>query len=204
MNPADIKLPNVGPYALSEHACNTEFLRHEKWLLEMRQELLVLPVRRSQATTDVQIELLQTIHHELDRLQLHKQQEWIRQQQLEKVCEKRGELKEWLSRLLARPGLEDLMDTAARNVMEFAGGVMRDLWDAPVFREFLKDGRPFVLGPPGEGRYVFALYIDSFNPFQSKEAKQNVSVTGIYVVCLNLPPHLRYLPQNSLLVGIIP
>ena len=68
----------------------------------------------------------------------------------------------------------------------------------------MKDGEPFVFGPPGEGRYVFALYVDGFNPYQSKEAKQVATVTGIYLVCLNLPPHLRYLPENTLLVGIIP
>ncbi|RPD67245.1 hypothetical protein L226DRAFT_452550 [Lentinus tigrinus ALCF2SS1-7] len=93
------------------------------------------------------------------------------------------ELKEWLARFLARPGMEDVMDSAAGGVTGFPKRVMRDLWDAPVFRELLKDGHPFVLGPPGEGRYVFALYIDSFNPFQNKEAKQN---------------------ENSLLIGIIP
>ena len=48
------------------------------------------------------------------------------------------------------------------------------------------------------------MSIDSFNPYQSKQAKQVVSVTGIYLVCLNLPPHLRYLPENLCLVGIIP
>nr|VWO99119.1 Zn(2)-C6 fungal-type domain-containing protein [Ganoderma boninense] len=114
------------------------------------------------------------------------------------------ELKAWLGRLLSRDGLEEMMDAAATRLMEPPKAVMEDIWDAPVLRELLKDGRPFVLGPPEEGRYIFGLYVDSFNPYQSKEAKQTVSVTGIYLVCLNLPPHLRYLPENTLLVGVIP
>ncbi|PIL34333.1 hypothetical protein GSI_03108 [Ganoderma sinense ZZ0214-1] len=114
------------------------------------------------------------------------------------------ELKAWLGRLLSREGLEETMDAAAARLQDPPKSVMTDIWDAPVLRELLKDGKPFVHGPPEEGRYIFALYIDSFNPYQSKEAKQTVSVTGIYLVCLNLPPHLRYLPENTLLVGVIP
>lgn len=114
------------------------------------------------------------------------------------------EMTDWVARLLSRAGMEDTMDTTAEKALGASKHVMSDLWDAPVFREILLDGKPFVNGPPGEGRYVFALSIDSFNPFQSKEAKQNVSVTGIYMVCLNLPPHLRYLPENVYLVGVIP
>ncbi|PIL32244.1 hypothetical protein GSI_05489 [Ganoderma sinense ZZ0214-1] len=114
------------------------------------------------------------------------------------------ELKGWLARLLSRSGMEDIMDTMTDRAEGNPKVVMRDIWDAPVFRNLKKDGAPFVRGPPDEARYVFGLSIDSFNPFQSKEAKQNVSVTGIYLVCYNLPPHLRYLPENIYLVGVIP
>ncbi|OBZ77594.1 hypothetical protein A0H81_02219 [Grifola frondosa] len=37
-----------------------------------------------------------------------------------------------------------------------------------------------------------------------KEAKQKVTSTAMYMVCLNLPPHLRYLPENVYLAGVIP
>ena len=83
--------------------------------------------------------------------------------------------------------------------------VHADVWDAPVFHQFKGvSGEPFISGPEGEGRYLFSLSVDGFNPFQAKEAKQNVMVTGIYMVCLNLPMHLRYLPENTYLVGVIP
>ncbi|RDB25398.1 hypothetical protein Hypma_008131 [Hypsizygus marmoreus] len=37
-----------------------------------------------------------------------------------------------------------------------------------------------------------------------KIAKQSASSTGIWLVLLNLPPHLRYLPENMFLAGVIP
>jgi len=36
------------------------------------------------------------------------------------------------------------------------------------------------------------------------EAKQTASSTAIYLVLLNFPPHLRYLPENMYLVGVVP
>ncbi|KAJ2913364.1 hypothetical protein MD484_g7039, partial [Candolleomyces efflorescens] len=39
---------------------------------------------------------------------------------------------------------------------------------------------------------------------RNKTAKQSCSSTGIWMVLLNLPWHLRYLPQNIYLAGVIP
>ncbi len=114
------------------------------------------------------------------------------------------ELKGWLARLLCRHGVEDIMDTANSRAQGDPPFVMKDIWDAPVVRDLKMNGVPFVCGPPDKGRYIFALSVDLFNPFQSKEAGQNVAVTGFHMVCLNLPPHLRYLPENVYLVCIIP
>lgn len=117
----------------------------------------------------------------------------------------RQDMKEWLGRLLSRQGLEDIMDSTLKRAMGPIPSVMSDIWDAPIFRElYLSDGTRFIDPPTGEGRYVFGLAVDGFNPFQNKQAKQKVTVTAIYVYCLNLPPHLRYLPENMYLVGIIP
>lgn len=57
---------------------------------------------------------------------------------------------------------------------------------------------------PSDGRYVWSLCMDGFNPFHGKEAGKTVSVGAIYMICLNLPPHLRYRLENVFLVGIIP
>jgi hypothetical protein len=82
---------------------------------------------------------------------------------------------------------------------------MEDIWHASTFCQFPgPDGKPFLSPSNWEGRYVFSLGVDSFNLFQNKAAKQNVIVMGMYMVCLNLPPDLHYLPENMHLVGIIP
>jgi hypothetical protein len=107
-----------------------------------------------------------------------------------------------MARFLSRPGVEDLIDSAAR---PHEGDDMEDIWHASTFSQFLgPGGKPFLSPSVREGRYVFSLGVDGFNPFQNKVAKQNVTVTGMYMVCLNLPPDLRYLPENMFLVGIIP
>jgi hypothetical protein len=112
-------------------------------------------------------------------------------------------LKEWMGRLLSQPGIEDTMDNLPH--VRTSNGSMVDIWDAKIFKEFKgHDQKPFSDPSLKEGRYIFGLNVDSFNPFFNREAKQSVAVTGIYLVCFNLPPELRYLPENMYLAGIIP
>ncbi|EIW51369.1 uncharacterized protein TRAVEDRAFT_137509, partial [Trametes versicolor FP-101664 SS1] len=82
---------------------------------------------------------------------------------------------------------------------------MKDIFDGMVLRRFLgPDGLRFLDAPLGELRLVFSLSADGFNPYQMKEAKHSVTSTAMYMVCLSLPPHLRYLPENMYLAGVIP
>ncbi len=82
---------------------------------------------------------------------------------------------------------------------------MEDMWDAGhLCKILLKKGERFLPGPLSEMCLVFSLSMDSFNPYHIKEAKQTVSSTAIWLILLNLPPHLRYCPDNMFLVGIIP
>lgn len=82
---------------------------------------------------------------------------------------------------------------------------MQDIWDGEVLGAFLgPDGKPFWKQSASETRLVFGLAIDGFNPYQSKTAKQKVTSTAIYLICFDLPLHLRYLPENMYLVGVIP
>ena len=82
--------------------------------------------------------------------------------------------------------------------------LMRDIFDGEVLRNFMgPDGKHFSLGN-GEGRYVFSVSVDFFNPLSNKQAGKKVSVGLITLVCLNLPPHLRYKPENIFLAGVIP
>lgn len=82
-----------------------------------------------------------------------------------------------------------------------------DIWDADVLKQFKgPDGRPFFKQDcdEPEGCYAFSLFMDGFNPLQTKEAGKKVSVASMYMVCLNLPPCLRYRVENMFLVGVIP
>ena len=114
---------------------------------------------------------------------------------------------EWLGRLLSRPSAEEEMDqswTNARESYKQDPHLMRDIFDGEVLHNFMgPDGKHFSLGN-GEGRYVFSVSVDFFNPLSNKQAGKKVSVGLITLVCLNLPPHLRYKPKNIFLAGIIP
>lgn len=107
--------------------------------------------------------------------------------------------------MLCRPGLEEAADTYARLSRESA--ISADIWQSPRLRR-MRFG-PTQLSAcddrfPELGRYIFELGIDWFHADEAKPGKKTRSVGAIYVACLNLPPHLRFLPENICLVGIIP
>lgn len=112
------------------------------------------------------------------------------------------DFKHWFARFICRLGMEELLD---RDV--FAGGSpenQRDIWDGSVLRNFKgADGMPFVRREGG-GRYVFMFSWDGLNPLGNREGGKKVSVGAIYMICLNLPAHLRYNRENVYLVGLIP
>jgi hypothetical protein len=115
------------------------------------------------------------------------------------------DMKAWLANMLSRPDIEAHAD---RNVFLNSGDApeeVRDIWDGKVLREFKgPDGKLFVQPSSQDGRYVFSLCMDGFNPFIMKEAGKKVSVGAIYMVLLNLPVEIRYRVENMFLVGIIP
>ncbi|KAJ3529757.1 hypothetical protein NM688_g7809 [Phlebia brevispora] len=115
------------------------------------------------------------------------------------------DMKEWLGRLLCRPGMEKHLD---RDVFDTGGSPdkMRDIWDGEVLRNFKGEDHLIFAGQKkgGEGRYIFALNMDGFNPFTNKQAGKKVSVGAVYMVCLNLPPELRYRVENMFLVCLFP
>jgi Transposase family tnp2 len=112
------------------------------------------------------------------------------------------DLKQWVGRLLSRPWIEEHVFTAFRRPRK---EYMEDMWDAGhLCKILLKKGERFLPGPANETRMAFSFSMDSFNPYHMKEAKQTVSSTAIWLILLNLPPHLRYRPENMFLAGIIP
>ena len=102
------------------------------------------------------------------------------------------DLKFWVGRLVSRKGMEDLLDrypSIAAHPSDDAP--IPDIWRSRILSSLKDaDGQPFLPGAKGEGRLVFSLSVDSFNPFHMKTAKQSASSTGIWLVVLNLSPHL--------------
>ena len=110
----------------------------------------------------------------------------------------------WLARLFSRPELEDYM-TSAWDRRKPQDEPWTDIWDAPALHEIkCLDGRPFSIQPPGSVHLVFSLFIDWFNPYGNKQAGKSHSMGAIYMICLNLPPELRFKLENVYLVGVIP
>jgi hypothetical protein len=96
--------------------------------------------------------------------------------------------------LISRPGMEDILDRAWQGTGK---DEIRDVWDATATRELVGvDGRPFSITVEGEARLAWCLSIDWFNPYHNKAAGKAASVGSMAMTCLNLPPSLRYKPEN--------
>lgn len=116
------------------------------------------------------------------------------------------DFKDWVGSLLSRPGFEAQMDSAwdVTSRPQSPTDNMRDIFDGELLRNFKgPDRKHFRLGGD-EGRYAFSLSADFFNPLTNKQAGKKKSVGIISVVCLNIPPGLRYKPENMFLAGVVP
>lgn len=112
----------------------------------------------------------------------------------------------WIGRLLSRRSIVQSLITAPLPQINPAD-IVYDFWGAKAVRELLdKDGRsPFFPLEPrvGELRLAFGLFVDWFSPFATRSSR-HYSVGAIYLVCMNLPPEIRYKLENICLVGAIP
>jgi hypothetical protein len=108
----------------------------------------------------------------------------------------------WLADLICRPGM--LKHLAQKPTASDVDG-LADVFHGDWLKELrMEDGRLFVDSPVGELHLVFALSIDFFNPLLNKISGKKMSSGSIALICLNLPPHLRHLPENVYVHGIIP
>ena len=112
-------------------------------------------------------------------------------------------LGDWVTKLLNRPGYERYLDEYP--IVRETPGDVDDIWGAKALRDLKgPDGKPFVIKCGTEGRYVFSICFDGLNYDGNKHGGRKASVSAIYLVCLNLPPQLRYKPQNLFLAAVVP
>jgi hypothetical protein len=105
------------------------------------------------------------------------------------------DLKSWLDWFIARPGMDEHFDQSYEN--RPTPTVMRDIWDSPAWKSLGSSTTTY-------GNLTFSYYIDWFNPLTNKIAGKQVSCGAIMMCCLNLPPHLRHLPENTFFAGLTP
>ena len=101
-----------------------------------------------------------------------------------------------LQRLLLRPGFIELCESWRSNVAD--SGWYNDVYDGKMWNDFQHvDGRPFLSLP-----YNFALQmnVDWFQPYDHITHSEGV----IFVSVLNLPRTVRYIQDNTILLGVIP
>jgi hypothetical protein len=121
---------------------------------------------------------------------------------------------DYLAAMLSRPDIERIMDercdmnlaASEESVDDDPCGRMSDVFDGCFLKTFKgpASDEPFVNRPDGEGRYMFALNVDYFNPEGMRNRGPHVSCGIISMACLNLPLDLRYKPENMYIAGIIP
>jgi len=120
-------------------------------------------------------------------------------------CYLHQDLKSWVGCLLSHKGIEDIFKSApSQGPVTDPDAPVNDIWLSQVFQN-LKDsaGQLFLYGTSGDGCLVFSFATDAFHPLGNKTAKQSISSTGIWLVCLNFPEHLHYLQENIFLAGVI-
>ncbi|KAG9123432.1 hypothetical protein FRC07_014949 [Ceratobasidium sp. 392] len=109
----------------------------------------------------------------------------------------------WATELLQRPGAEDLLESGRPN--PHPRTIATDVWDAPYMRDFLKSADPTFMNPPaGDLLLIMMLHFDFFNPCTNKTSRKVRSVGCFFMVCLNLPPDVRYNVSNAYLVSMVP
>lgn len=114
-------------------------------------------------------------------------------------------LKSWIAELLSQRDIEELLLNSWDSVAK-GGALCHDILGSACIQGFLgPDGRTlFSVQSHGAIHLVFSLFVDWFNPHGNKRAGKSHSIGAVYMACENLPPHLRFRPENIYLTGIIP
>ncbi|KIK12253.1 hypothetical protein PISMIDRAFT_50287, partial [Pisolithus microcarpus 441] len=101
---------------------------------------------------------------------------------------------DYVAALLARPGLEEVMDKPCDRLAENLDNqptFLRDVWDSNFLWTFKgPDGVKLFANRGDEGRLVFSLNVDFFNIRGNRQRNATTSCGIISCACLNLPPDI--------------
>jgi hypothetical protein len=120
-------------------------------------------------------------------------------------------LDDFVGSLLSRSDLEGFIDkscddlAASVHAKKPKPSFVSDVFEADFLRSFEgPDAKKLFVDRGDEGRLVFALNVDFFNPEGLRIRGAKASCGIIAMACLNLPFSIRYNPENMYLAGIIP
>lgn len=110
---------------------------------------------------------------------------------------------DYLARLHACPQFEDYLEQRMQAGPQI-NGEMKDVMDGSYFAQ-LKDssGKPWRKIEGHVSHLTLALFVDWFQPHSGKHHEQT-TVGAIYLICLDLPPHLRYKAEYIFMLANIP
>jgi len=110
---------------------------------------------------------------------------------------------DYLARLHACPQFEEYLEQSMQ-AHPRAGGGMEDVMDGSYLSQ-LKDchGGPWRRIEGHASHLTLALFVDWFQPHSGKH-HEKTTVGGIYLICLDLPPHLRYKSEYIFMLANIP
>ena len=117
-------------------------------------------------------------------------------------------LSQSLHSFLQRPGFITLCQEYVHQVeptdesSRLSTSLLCDIYDGKMWKKFsTMEGQPFLSMQSSQSLHLaFQLNVDGFRAF----THTNYSVGGIYLTILNLPRHMRYRLENTVLVGIVP
>ncbi|KAG0138869.1 hypothetical protein CROQUDRAFT_55550, partial [Cronartium quercuum f. sp. fusiforme G11] len=111
-------------------------------------------------------------------------------------------LSSWLCWFLSKLTIEDEIKKWSEELSQSTTCKIHDIQQSPAWKEITWPDSPST--GPALLNLVFSLFIDWFNPQGNRKRGAQQSFSVLSLNCLNLPPSLRNLIQNTCVAGITP